>query len=152
LRGTATFQQIGFKQPIQTGTIGDPESFHDFFIEDRFNYASIDLEVLYHLTKKQTSLYIIGGVRNNYLLSHKPNYKIELIKDLYPFNQLNNFNRYVFGWKLGLGAKLNKSVDVDLTFNRDITPALDKPSLTAKNWFWSFNVYLSLKDLFIKSS
>lgn len=150
LRLNLQYQQIGFKQPLQTGTIGDPLSFQDIIIEDKFNYSSLDIDLIYYFKNKDVSPYIFAGLRNSYLLSHKASYDIMLIKDSYPFNELYDFRNFLLGYKAGLGLKLNQSIHCDISFNRDLTPALKKPSLIAKNWFWSLNFFVGLKDLFNK--
>lgn len=149
VKANFNYQKLGYKEPVQTGNIhnGVLEDFHDLHLENRYNYLSLDLDYAYHFGKGKFKPFLIAGLRNGYLLSFDPNYKIDVLKDTYPYYLMNDFKKYVLGWKAGIGVKLKEVVALDFTFNRDITPVLKKANLETKNWFWSLNVYFSIGDL-----
>jgi len=152
IKANLNYQKLGYKEPVQTGNVqnGALEDFHDLHLENRYNYLSFDLEYSYYLSKGKFKPFLLAGIRNSYFLSFNPNYKIDILEGSYPYYLIGDFKKFVFGWKAGVGVKLKEVVTLDFTFNRDLTPVIDKGTLETKNWFWSFNVYIGLRDLFHK--
>lgn len=145
------FTQHGYNEDAQTGIIFAPDSIPFSYpsLQNRFNYITLSFSGKY-LKNENHKLKIspIGGISVNYLVSRKiESEKIYPIYDFYPVNQYkNNWNKVNLEYLLGVSIfQLNK-FSLDFGFKRSLTPLLSVETLEVKDWIWTVNLNISLKN------
>lgn len=139
----------GYKVAATFGTIGIPESFHDEVLHNTFDNLSLDLLLGYQIqTRSNLKWRCYSGLQTDFQLAYRLQTNFYPVNGFYPDNQFSKkWNRVILNYVVGAGLMLPRLAGLSFEFSRGITPNLRTPSLVIKNWIWSLNVYLSIRDM-----
>ena len=139
----------GYKVAAQFGTIGVPESFHDKVLHNTFDNLSLDLLLGFQIqTKSNLKWRCYSGLQTDFQLGYRLQSNFYPVNGFYPDNQYSaKWNKVILNYVAGAGIMLPRLAGLSVEFGRGITPNLRTPSLVIKNWIWSLNLYLSIRDM-----
>lgn len=147
LTGRLLFNNKGFREYAQIGSIGVISTYGDYIFDNKFYYISLDASLHYKFLRGPVSPIFIAGIRVDYLLDYKMESQEFPVYRSYPIADYGSFNKWTTGFIVGLGLYTEKGVTLSLETNLDLSLLVNKNNLQVRNWVTSFNLMLDLFEL-----
>lgn len=72
-------------------------------------------------------------------------------RELFPYNQYYDFNKFSMAALLGTGISLNKMIEVNFGFNHDFTNIINHSNFSAKNKYFTCQLLFNLNNILFNS-
>lgn len=149
VRSSVNFQNKGYTELAQTGTIGSlATTFSENRLQNRLSYLTLSIFADYIINPKSDNLKFAfyAGLENNFMVNNRlESTMVYPIFEFYPVNEYqDNWNTYYLNYNLGCRIKIDDRLGASAFFNRSINPVLKTDNLIVKDWIWGLSLDLNL--------